>query len=404
MSTQPYESSQGLGTAPALANVDLGDEVPQTINPHDVQIEAVRWLVFAGSMIPPSQIKQRPDLRGGGEYFGQGYKTLVRSRGLLRRCMMTPLEPAYDFMSNDMIGDDVRLHVVTTVNHGGGPQGQLNGVQVYPGDEIKGILDGQRDVNAKGILELEQLRGVSYQEFKSSKLQDFIFPDWQKIVIGYEGAEIPFKMSELRSHLESRKAATQDESIRALIDVYLHSCDEFYDWGRGYLKTASQLVKMPASGGFVHTYSELAEQLFGMLEIRREDLLSKEQDLVDIMSKAQAGGNVSNTEVVALLAKMTDMFDKLSGNTAPPPVDSVPQNVGTGTIPYIGTATTSTGARDSSPISNVVEIPFALGTKVTLDGEDGVIREVKTAGWFAVETPSGIKTVRKDKLSVAATA
>lgn len=387
MNTQPFENtSQGLGTAPALVNVDLNDEVIEGYDPRDVSRKSERYLVFAGSVLPQSQLDKSPALRMGGEYFGTAYRTMKRSNGLLRRCQITPLEIGYDFMSTDMIGDDPRLHVVATVTHEAqmnpatgrmmAPAHEIHGIEIYPGDEIEGILSWQRqEDNAKGILEIEQLRAVSYSEFKASGLQEFIFPEWQKIMTGY--AELPTKISILRSHLEGRKNATGDADIKGVIDVYLHSCDQFYRWGKNRLKYESMLVRMAPVGGHVHTYSELAEQLFDWLEIRREDLISKDADIAEIIAKATAGNSVSGGEVTALLAKMTELLEKttLAQNSPPPPPPPL--------------------AVES--VTPIVDPVYEVGSTVSLNGEAGTITVIKPAGWFDVETASGTQTVRKDK-------
>jgi hypothetical protein len=314
---------QGLGTAPALMSTELEERIPFAENPLDVNRELTRWLFFAGDVLVPSQKRERADLRTGGEYMGQMYKTLVRSKGLIRRCQITPLEIGYDFMSDEMIGDDANLHVVTTVEHNtpgrgtlqASPGGRLNGLRVYPGDEIKGILQGERNATSKGIVELNQLAGVEYAEFKKSGLQEFIFPEWAKVTAGI--ASLPVKVSELEAHLNERKAATTEADIKSLIEGTLASCEQYRVWGMNYLKFASQLVRLPAHQGFVHTYSELAEQLFTQLEVRREDLISTDRDMAEIIAKASAGNNISNPEMNALLAKMTDVMSHLAQQAGP---------------------------------------------------------------------------------------
>lgn len=335
LESSPYENiatHMGLGTAPALESIELQDDIPVAINPDEINREATRYLFFPGDVLPPSQKRERPDLRTGGEYYGQQFKTLIRSKGLIRRCQITPLEIGFDFMSDEMIGDDANLHVVTTVEHNvpgrgvmqAAPAGKLNGIKIYPGDEIKGILQGERNNTSKGIVELTQLAGVEFSEFRASGLQEQIFPDWQKITAGV--ANIPTKISELQLHFEGRKAQFQDKSIRDLIDGMLASCDQYRTWGLNYLKFSSQLVRLPANHGFVHTYSELAEMLFEQLEVRREDMMSTDRDLAEIMAKANAGNNISSAETQALLAKMTELLTHVVGQ-APA------KNVGVETVP-----------------------------------------------------------------------
>lgn len=45
------------------------------------------------------------------------------------------------------------------------------------------------------------------------------------------------------------------------------------------------------------------------------------------------------------------------------------------------------------------DAPFAVNETVWFNGEAGVIKEAKAAGWFVIETDSGTKTVRKGELT-----
>lgn len=335
----PYQNLsaqfRGLGTATAPESIDLAEDIPVATNFNEVNREATRYLVFAGDKLVPSQKRERPDLRTGGEYFGQGFKTLIRSKGLVRRCQITPLEVGFDFMSNDMVGDDANLHVVTTVNHNdpnrGGMQahtvGPLNGIKVYPGDEIKGILQGERNNTSSGIVEIKQLAGVEYADFRASGLQEFIFPEWAKIVAGI--GVLPNKISALQAHLTERKNATSDQDIKSVIEVYEASCDQYRTWGMNYLKFSSQLVRLPAHQGFVHTYSELAEMLFEQLEVRREDMMSSEKELAEIIAKASSGNGISSAETNVILERLAanqELLTQFLVNQNPP-VETVPDTV-----------------------------------------------------------------------------
>lgn len=330
---QNLNAIQGLGTAPALESIDLAEEVPIAENPHEINREATRYIGFAGDIITPSQKRERPDLRLGGEYLGQNFKTLVRSKGLVRRCQITPMEVGFDFFSADMLGDDANLHVVTTVEHNengrgalqASPGGRLNGVKVYPGDELKGLMAANNDKTNKGFVEFTQLAGVEYKDFKASGLQEFVFPEWKDILLGV--GELPIKLSELELHFRTRRNDTSDDSIKGILDAWLQSCDIYRNWGMNYLKFSSQLVKLPAYQGHLFTYSELAEMLFIQLEVRREDLISSDRDLAEIVAKASAGNAISTQDVMAVMDKLAEsqglIAQLLAGQQNPPAVEKV---------------------------------------------------------------------------------
>lgn len=318
-----FGNSPGMAPAVAPENIELSDSIPVAFRPDEIAREATRYLVFVGDIIVPRQKRERPDLRLGGEYFGQQYRTLVRSKYLLRRCQITPLEIAFDFINDEIMGDNPNhLHVVDSItNHDVNPSlnqranllgsTKLNAVQVFPGDEIKGMLLGDRNADeAKGIVEVKRLAGVLFDDFRQSGIQQFIFPNWDKIVAGVDS--LPTKLSELQQHLTSRKNETGDADLREVIEAYQLSADQYREWGTRYLKYAAQLVRLTFTTGFVHTYSDLAEMLFDQLEIRREDLLSSDRDIADIVARAQAGSAISGGEVTALLQKMSETQDMLA--------------------------------------------------------------------------------------------
>jgi len=338
---RPYQfnigaQNQGLGTAPALESFDLAEDVPVAHDPNEVGRELTRYLFFAGDLMTPSDKRHNPAVRSGGEYFGQQYKTLVRSKGLVRKGQITPMEVGFDFKNADeMGGDESGLHAVTTIGHG--DTHSVYGVKVYPGDEIKGILQAQMNNQSKGIVEIRTLAGVEYPEFQRSQLQHFIFPDeegsaisWKKAVAGV--VPMPVKISVMESHLQERRRATNDTDLHAIIDVMISSCEQYRVWGMNVLKTASQLVKLPAHQGFVHTYSETCEMLFEQLEARREDMLSTDREFAEMFAKVSSGNAISNDETQQLLQRMTENQELLtrllaqSGGAVPmvPVVERVP--------------------------------------------------------------------------------
>jgi hypothetical protein len=339
----PFEQSAGtfaaMGTAPGLRStpvadpIDLIEDVPEAIDPREINRRAPRYLVFAGDVIVPRQKRERSDLRLGGEYLGQQFKTLVRTKGLIRRCQLTPLEIAYDFISDEMVGENqTGLQIVGTVRHddrfGGGGAAfgsrSINAVEVFPGDEIRGIQRLNNDVNhgSRGILEVENLQDVPFADLRKIKIQETIFPYWEQLVLGVDGVQLPSTLSGLVKELNARRAEIGDSFVRDIIDTYLASAEQYRNWGISYLKMASALVRLPAHQGFVHTYSPLAEMLFDQLELSRTD---------DILRNpaTQVGGVAtenSNAQMADLMARMVAVQEQLAaqGLGIAPPVTAGP--------------------------------------------------------------------------------
>src|SRR3712207_5824753 len=99
---QDFAFSAGVATAtaikPEFAPDFLGtdaDAPAEPISPFDVRPDVTRGVFFAGDVLTPSQKRTRPDLKHGGEYLGQQFKTLARSKFIVYRGQLTPLVKAY---------------------------------------------------------------------------------------------------------------------------------------------------------------------------------------------------------------------------------------------------------------------------------------------------------------------
>jgi len=300
----------------STATPPILEDLPTSYRPDEIDRRLTRWIFFAGDVLPPSQKRTRADLRLGGEYLGQEYKTLSRTRNIVTRCFLTPMEIGYDFIPQESLGGgegevvrvlpsdateaDKTVGMVT--------RSPLAAIEIFPGDQIKLLLSNMRS-NDKGIVEAEPLRGVTYADAKEAGLQSFIFPNWEKIWNGVD--KLPNKISELQKHFEGRLSATADADIKSVIEACLTSCDIYREWGRSILKSASQLVATPMTNGFVHTYSDLCEMLFEQLEIQRTDLLTPESQIADVFAKVTQGQNVNNDDMKAVLLKMAENQDLL---------------------------------------------------------------------------------------------
>jgi hypothetical protein len=333
MTTAPFSNlgeSRVAATAPPI-NLDLVEDIPVAYRPDEIDREATRYLVYVGDTMTPREKRERANPLGG-EHYGQQYQCLVRSKGMLRRCQLTPLEIAYDFINDEIMGDNPnRLLVASSIAAGDTPiqlGGKLNAVAVYPGDQIKGILVGDRNQDAaKGVIEVKALAGIDYATFKSSGVQELVFPNWQKIIAGVD--KMPVKLNDLMSYLNGRRSESSDETFREVVEAYLISGEQYRDWGLRYLKHSAMLVRTPAHQGFVHTYSDVAEMLFIQLDVRREDLIRMVNE--DQGAPITASSSATDLEVIELRRQMAKtqelLVDLLSGKIpvgAKAPVNTTP--------------------------------------------------------------------------------
>jgi hypothetical protein len=298
-------AGQGIAPAREPQSIDLlteADDIPREVAQARVNREANRYLFFPGDVLTPQQKRERPDLRIGGEYYGQQYKTLYRSKGLVRRCQITPMVKAYDDLNDDQIGDSPLTVEIRSLSSGV----PLNRVRVYPGDEITGILQGERNNTSKGVVELTDLIGVELNVFGESKLQEFIFPEWEQIKLGV--AVLPAKLSELQKQIDARLQATSDDTIRNIIRQMLSACEIYRTWGIRYLKISSDLVKLQFNNGFSHTHSELAEMLFEQLEVTPVDLLRDARNAPAVT----VTDTVSDSDIRATMAQIAQVQQQMA--------------------------------------------------------------------------------------------
>lgn len=296
-------------------------------NPNEVNREANRFIWFGGDIISPAQKRESALMRRGGEYLGQDYKTLRLTKGALWQCEITPMVKAYDFINEDLDPDGNLASDGFVHTESGKTVGALalKKAIVYPGDEIKGLI--RPGGNQKGIVELTALQGLEPKD--RDTFQEFYFENWQNIKLGIE--ELPAKISVKRALIAEGLTRTSDEDIRLTGEQMLSSLDQYYDWGIGYLKVFSQLVKTPINQGHVHTYGAIAEMLFAQLEVKREDLLTKEQEVADILAKVNTGGTVNSDDMKAMLKTLTDnqaMFQQFlmsQAGVTPPVVEVEPK-------------------------------------------------------------------------------
>lgn len=248
------------------------------INPiEDADRRETRCLVFAGNVLPPFFKRTFQGMGMGGENLGQNYKTLAPTKGLLRRCQLTPMVVGYDYLNADTLGDEKSKVKSRTVYDEGSRQ---NFILYYneclPGDELAGILRSQQGANDKGIREVAVLKGVEPSAYKTTQYE--IFPDWGDYVTGAK--EFFATTAALAEYLQQRKTEVSAAASKA-IDVILDSNTQFERWATGELARFGRLVKAaPTDGGKVYAWEDnpSAPEWFKMLNLNREEFLMSQKD------------------------------------------------------------------------------------------------------------------------------
>lgn len=268
-----------------------------------VPLRATRWVVFAGDVLDPAFKRRFAGMEMGGENLGQDYKCLAPSKGLLRRCQLTPMVVGYDFLNEDILGDDKSRAV--SFQHFDPATNRTSVRYAYeclPGHEIEGLLRSQQGGDDMGIREVEVLqnidppkpikdgqgRTVGYSESLAHSIQREIFPDWDAYLLGENatGGKAFFRTSvKLGDYLRARRAELFGDALD-VIDVLIESNEQFIRWGTAYLSRMSRLVKAaPTPGGDTYSWSPLALQLFDMLELNKEEFLMRK--IEDVKSEPE---------------------------------------------------------------------------------------------------------------------
>lgn len=163
---------------------------------------------------------------------------------------------------------------------------------INPVSEIGRVADTRT-----GVIALEAECGIkSGQDITEAQL--FYFPNWIDILQGK--ATLPETLIELQDHINNRRDAALSSELRAIGDAYLLSCSEFYDWGKAYVDYQTMAIKeTEAKPGGVR-YDEVAERLFKMLNLTRED------KLVQSFASNQAAAESANTAMATAIAKLAE--------------------------------------------------------------------------------------------------
>jgi DNA polymerase-1 len=163
---------------------------------------------------------------------------------------------------------------------------------INPVSEVGRVADTRT-----GVIALDADCGIkSGQDITEAQL--FYFPNWIDILQGK--ATLPETLIELQDQINNRRDAALSSELRAIGDAYLLSCSEFYDWGKAYVDYQTMAIKeTEAKPGGVR-YDEVAERLFKMLNLTRED------KLVQTFASNQAAAESANTAMATAIAKLAE--------------------------------------------------------------------------------------------------
>lgn len=292
----PEDFGYGFETEPQIT---FGDR-------HTVGRELSRFLFFAGDVLGVDTKFEREDLKAGGEVVDN--PCLWRFRRFLRKCVITPFEVGGLPTPPELVPEGAEL---ITMSQEGDPApargvyGNLSaapllGLKVYPGEQIVTILNGSLNRTGnlkKGIVEIEDLRGGSFESLRESGLQGHFFPS------------VPVKLREVEAMIRAGLAKDSAPLIQHVGGNMLSSVEQFREFGKAQIEREhANLRKGTLDSGFTYTYSPFAETLLEQLEVPRQDQGLKEvadlnQNMTAALLKALDGkGDTQVAEAIAKLA------------------------------------------------------------------------------------------------------
>lgn len=299
-----------------------------------------RWIVCAGTTMPPSQFRSLKEVPFGGVAFGHSYRTLALTKYLLRRCQITPLIEAVDWINEDLLGGDfntpglVRRESYEPSFDDPGNPGRVRqiarfGYPVYPGHELQAIqtlFSGSDDI---GIREIESLRGVAVPRrnadgtvtpCRAFEIQKEIFPDWDAFVSG----EKPFfaTTDALHSYLDSRQSEVSAEDTFEAIAVLIESNQTFEAWAIRHNDAMARLVQAQVTdNGRRYSFTELNNHYFDICNLNREEFLTKRSAAAVAASGASAANVVTHEDLNRTFQQFAETFmgalSKLPNAAAP---------------------------------------------------------------------------------------
>lgn len=352
---------------PAHLQIAQNQQEIITKKPEDSRLRVV---AFVGDLLTLRQ-KQSDAYRLGGKLFPE-VKTLPGN--IVTACALTPLRQAMLAVHKNMVDPREHKNYIQSYEQTGvyNPKtGQFETI-------IVGVDGASKDLLFKPIHPVQELGYIAYRgdgvvevpgfetinDIREAQL--FYFPNWGEILRGNDF--LPRILRQLEDHLRERLAVAQTEEMKAVGRAYLLSCEQFRLFGTEYIKFQTMQIKdAEKTPGAYQGYDEIAERLFGYLEITRQDSLiqdaARQQNVATQNSQdvLQAVGDLA--KVVAGLVALQAQ----GGNASVPPVLSQPQPAtqNPNTLEFSESAITEIVEPGETETAEVVENKTAAGLGIT---------------------------------------
>lgn len=275
-------------------------------------------VVFVGDILTLAQ-KSTPMKRLGGRLFPD---SLCLRNQLVPRCAITPLEEGMMKVHAALVNEKERDQYISEFRKTNVPVWDPVQMRKVLGAVVVGNRPENKDILYKrlppareigriaqnGVVVVPSIRSVA--DIRDA--QYHYFPKWNRLV---QGAEMfPTRLAELEDYIRGRMSQARTKDLVDVGQAYLQSSQEFRIWGSAYVKFQTEAIKKAEGTAGIQTYDEIAERLFGMLDLTREDKL-----VADLAQRAHQ----SNDQTGQITTALTMLAEILS-RTQDPEIPRVP--------------------------------------------------------------------------------
>src|SRR5687768_14683223 len=236
--------SAAIESGPNTAHL-LADPVElEQITGEGQSLEAVRHVFLAADLLDPQRSRD-VGLKYGGEEVDS--RCLRRTAGKVPRCVITPLELSVEYMPIDLFPtgmEQFALKPKLTQDEEDLSRAKifkpLFGFPYYPGHQIVDVTS--LTTGRKGIVEVENLRGVDYGKDVEA-LQNLFFP---------ADFALPIELAKTSEHIERVADSVADADAKDAANFFLMSCDHARDFMLEKVSIANTQLDERVTGTFVH--------------------------------------------------------------------------------------------------------------------------------------------------------
>lgn len=262
-------------------------------------LQSPRHLFLAANLLDPARQRDIGLPDGGEEMMNI---CLRRTQGKVPKCEITPLEFWVEWMPRELIPEGLEHMALALKDNSGEPLNPNNriykplfGFPYYPGHAIIdaiGLVNGER----RGIIEIENLRGVEPYSKEASEMQALFFPaDYPK----------PIELRLVRQHIEEVASSVADPDVHATAGFMLASADQCGEYMSTMVSIAQTQLAERKSHHFVHRLTPKIRSFMAQLEIT-PPVAAQMQDTVD-----RAVTAALPPEVIELLSKNSEALANL---------------------------------------------------------------------------------------------